>query len=122
MGKNKKLKQQLNHDKDALEDALNDKLIKPDSGNLNYEYLNKIEQLETKFYSVCMKNLSNLKQIGISARRMQGKHFYEWLVRWFNPAPAITGGDQDDLLKAYPYPGEQKPHGWNFCQNVFLIL
>lgn len=64
--------------------------------------------------------ITQLRQGGMNVRRLQGKHFYEWLVRWFNPKPAITKGDQDDLLKAFPYPGEEKPHGWNFCQNIFF--
>ncbi len=65
--------------------------------------------------------ITQLRQGGMNVRRLQGKHFYEWLVRWFNPAPAITNGDQDDLLKSYPYPTDKKkPHGWNFCQNVFF--
>lgn len=65
--------------------------------------------------------ITQLRQGGMNVRRLQGKHFYEWLVRWFNPKPIITEGDQDDLLKAYPYPSLlEKPHGWNFCQNVFF--
>ncbi len=64
--------------------------------------------------------MTQLRQGGMNVRRLKGQHFYEWLVRWFNPKPAITDGDQDELLKAYPYPGATKPHGWNFTQNVFF--
>ena len=64
--------------------------------------------------------MTQLRQGGMNVRRLKGQHFYEWLVRWFNPKPEITGGDQDELLKAYPYPGTTKPHGWNFTQNVFF--
>ena len=64
--------------------------------------------------------MTQLRQGGMNVRRLEGKHFYEWLLRWFNPKPAITEGDQDALLKAYPYPGAIKPYGWNFTQNVFF--
>lgn len=64
--------------------------------------------------------MTQLRQGGMNVRRLKGQHFYEWLVRWFNPKPEITSGDQDELLKAYPYPGTTKPHGWNFAQNIFF--
>ena len=65
--------------------------------------------------------ITQLRQGGMNVRRLKGKHFYEWLVRWFNPNPELTNGDQDELLKAFPYPEDnKKPYGWNFCQNVFF--
>ena len=63
--------------------------------------------------------MSQLEQIGLKVRRLGGSHFYEWLVRWFNPKPTLTEGNVDQLLTKFPYPIE-KPFGWNFTQNVFF--
>ena len=64
---------------------------------------------------------SRLQQIGISVRRMQGKHCYDWWVRWFNPHPTQTQGNVDELLKRSPYPSSQeKTLGWSFSQNIFF--
>jgi conjugative transfer ATPase len=57
---------------------------------------------------------SRLNQAGIRVRRLQGEHFYEWYVRWFNARSA------KQLLEKFPYPKESKPFGWNFSQNVFF--
>jgi len=77
-----------------------------------------LEELET----TVKKLISQLQQIGLKVRRLKGKHFYDWLVRWFNPKPSKTDGDVDLLLKKFPYPDsniERKPFGWNFTQNIF---
>ena len=71
--------------------------------------------------SVSDSLIANLQALGFKIRRMHGKSVYEWLVRWFNPAPPLTEGDVDKLLQQFPYPkDENKPFGWNFCQNVFF--
>lgn len=70
--------------------------------------------------TVALQFISNLKQTGISARTMQGKHFYEWWVRWFNPKPASSCGSIDKLLEFYPYIKEQKPANWHFNKDIFF--
>jgi len=65
---------------------------------------------------VIKKAIKKLRIANISARRLKGKHFYEWLVKWLNPKPAITNGDVDKLLAKFPYP-EKKPAGFSFIQN-----
>lgn len=65
--------------------------------------------------------LSNLRQVGISSRKMQGKHFYEWLARWFNPKPVKTEGNIDKLLELYPYlEDKDKPANWQFNKDIFF--
>lgn len=54
-------KEDLNNKKQAESNGKEESKFN-NSGSINYEYLNKIEQLETKFYTICMKNLNILKQ------------------------------------------------------------
>lgn len=76
---------------------------------------NVVEELD----HVCDKFTTQMQQIGIPIKRLKGEHFYDWLVRWFNPNPRSTDGDIDELIKRHPYPGQNKPFGWSFTQNVF---
>lgn len=64
--------------------------------------------------------MTHLQSIGVQIRRLRGKHLYEWLVRWFNPAPISTSGNVDTLLEKFPYPGEEQPFGWSLAQNIFF--
>ncbi len=54
-----------------------------------------------------------LRSPGLALKRLSGKDYYQWWVRWFNPKNA------EQLLKQYPYPNP-KPAGFNLAQNVFF--
>ena len=41
--------------------------------------------------------------IGLKVRRLNGKHLYAWLLRWFNPAPQLTDGNVDELLNRFDF-------------------
>ncbi|MFN7096933.1 MAG: conjugative transfer ATPase, partial [Gammaproteobacteria bacterium] len=70
---------------------------------------------------VCDALIANLQAFGMKVRRLQGRHAYEWLVRWFNPNPAMTGGNVDKLLQQFPYClDDKKPHAWSFTQHIFF--
>ena len=56
---------------------------------------------------------------GLSLKRLTGKAYYEWWVRWFNPAPQLTDGEVDSLLRLFPYPAN-KPASFCFSQNIFF--
>lgn len=95
---------------------------------------NVVEELNT----TVKKLISQLQQIGLKVRRLKGAHFYDWLVRWFNPNPQKTQGNLDRLLKLFPYPApkrhdktkepqetketqkSRKQLGWSLTQNVFF--
>lgn len=77
--------------------------------------INQIEELQITVERL----ISQLDQIGLKVRRLKGHHFYEWLVRWFNPKPQLTEGNVDKLLDKFPYP-KDKPFGWNLTQNIFF--
>ncbi len=70
--------------------------------------------------SVCQTFETQMQQVGIRLNRMKACHVYDWLVRWFNPAPTQTEGETDALLKRHPYPSDYQPFGWSFNQNVFF--
>ncbi len=77
---------------------------------------NVVDEIE----SICQKFETQIRQIGIRIKRLNGEHFYDWLVRWFNPSPSATKGDIDSLLQKYPYPNNEKPYGWSPSQNIFF--
>ena len=77
---------------------------------------NVIEEIN----GVCQKFVTQLRQIGIRVKRLEAKHFYDWMVRWFNPNPERAGGSVDKLLEKFPYPEDKKPFGWSFSQNIFF--
>ncbi|HAT9135662.1 TPA: conjugative transfer ATPase [Legionella pneumophila] len=56
---------------------------------------------------------SKLRSPGLELKRLTGKDYYQWWVRWFNPENAET------LLKQFPYP-QTKPSGFNLAQNVLF--
>ncbi len=53
---------------------------------------------------------SKLRSPGLQLKRLSGKDYYQWWVRWFNPV------DAEQLLKQFPYP-TTKPAGFNLAQN-----
>lgn len=56
---------------------------------------------------------SKLRSPGIELKRLSGKDYYQWWVRWFNPKSA------DQILTQYPYP-EPIPGGFNLSQNILF--
>lgn len=63
---------------------------------------------------------SKLQSPGLTLKRLTGKSYYHWWVNWFNPSPALTDGDVDELLQRFPYPKDNKPAGFRLAQNVFF--
>lgn len=82
----------------------------------HYADINRVEELNI----TVLKLVSQLEQIGLKVKRLSGKHFYNWLVRWFNPNPPKTNGNVTELLEKFPYPEKNKPFGWNPSQNIFF--
>jgi hypothetical protein len=47
--------------------------------------------------------------------------FYEWMLPWFNPKPAMGDGDPYTLLERAPYPGDEDlPFGADFADSLVL--
>lgn len=67
--------------------------------------------------------VSQFTALGIQIKRYAGKDFYEWMVRWFNPAPIQGDGSVEALLECCPYPGDdQMPWGYDFAEKVFFSV
>lgn len=81
----------------------------PPRGRTPIQELNDIRQ----------KVESSLAQSGVKCFRVDGKNFYEWLFRWFNPRPETTGGDTDKLLEQLPYESnDDLPYGHDFAESL----
>ncbi|WP_417700044.1 conjugative transfer ATPase [Pseudoalteromonas lipolytica] len=81
----------------------------PPRGRTPIQELNEVRQ----------KVESSLTQSGVKCFRVDGKNFYEWLFRWFNPRPEVTGGDTDKLLEQLPYTdNEDLPYGHDFAESL----
>lgn len=90
---------------------------------LNSLALKKIEQLEQtpadSLNDAVSKFVTALLAGGVKAKRLTGEAFYEWMVRWFNPAPPMTEGNVDRLLDIAPYPGDENlPYGSDFAESL----
>ena len=80
-------------------------------------------EVEEELNDVATKWIASLASAGIRARRGEGKDLYEWLLKWFNPAPNITDGDPDKLLELTPYPGDEDlPFGYDLAERLTLTM
>jgi len=64
---------------------------------------------------------AHCRSIGLRIEPMDGKAMYDWLVAWLNPAPSVTEGKRESLLKTTPYPGDKAmPFGWDYSEKLFF--
>ena len=59
-------------------------------------------EIEADLDDVATKWVASLASAGIRLRRGTGQDLYDWLLKWFNPKPAIAGGDPDRADPAHP--------------------
>jgi len=70
---------------------------------------------------VCVRLTTALTAAGVGVRRGDGRMFYEWMLPWFNPRPAVGEGDPYTLLERMPYPGDADlPFGADFADSLLL--
>ena len=80
-----------------------------------------VEPPEAELEQVISKLLTGIDALGVTIKQVDGEGFYEWMLHWFNPRPAICGGDPTRLLEVAPYPGDENlPVGRDFAQMVTL--
>lgn len=80
-------------------------------------------EVEEAMNDVAIKWVASLASAGIRVRRSTGKDLYEWLLKWFNPKPAIVDGDPDKLLEVAPYPGDEDlPFGYDLAERLTLTM
>lgn len=69
---------------------------------------------------VARKFSEGLRNAGLKVKRLRGEGFYEWLVRWFNPAPKSTRGDVSAWLQKNPWqPETERRLGWQLTSTLF---
>lgn len=78
------------------------------------------EQALLEHQEVLAQIESKLKSPGLQLKQLTGKDYYQWWVRWFNPQPAITQGNIEELLNRFPYPKDKQPAGYTLSQAVFF--
>ena len=78
---------------------------------------------------VCDRLCGGLANAGIQARRMGAASIHDWLLRWFNPQPALLGPGVEDRERFYAlarYPDEAEEgeielaSGGDFSQRLFF--
>ncbi len=80
-------------------------------------------EVEESLNDVAIKWIAALASAGIKAKRGTGRDLYEWLLKWFNPRPALAGGDPDQLLEIAPYPGDTAlPFGYDLAECLTLAM
>ncbi len=79
-------------------------------------------EVEEALSNVATRWIASLESCGIRAVRADGQALYEWLLRWFNPKPALAGkGGPEHLLKLAPYPGDEAlPFGHDLAEQLML--
>lgn len=76
------------------------------SKNERHFYLEEMLRISRKFSN-------QLRACGLHIKRMHGKEFYEWMVKWFNP--------KNVFIDKTAYPEEkQKPIGFDLAEQLFF--
>ncbi|GAO72866.1 conjugative transfer ATPase [Comamonas sp. E6] len=86
------------------------------------DLVNERRLAEQQMEAVATTLLATLNEAGVTARRANGKDFYEWMLPFFNRnVPwASTGAE---LFRGAPYPGDEAPEGiydWDFSESLNL--
>ncbi|ERY96099.1 conjugative transfer ATPase [Pseudomonas aeruginosa] len=84
---------------------------------------------EQALSTICDRLTGGLSNAGIKAKRLDAAAIHAWLLRWFNPAPALLGDTPEDRERFYMltrYPDEQEEgeielaSGTDFAQRLFF--
>ncbi len=78
------------------------------------------EKAFTEHQDVLGQIESKLRSPGLELKRLTGKDYYQWWVRWFNPCPSMAEGHVESLLTQFPYSKDCAPAGFNLNQNIFF--
>ena len=78
------------------------------------------EQALLEHTEVMIQIESKLKSPGLQLKRLTGKEYYQWWVRWFNPEPELSNGNVEELLNRFPYPKEKKTAQYSLSQAIFF--
>ncbi len=61
-----------------------------------------------------------LRATGLQGKRLDGESIRNWLFRWMNPSPKLTGGDPQRWLEKNPFANDEseKTADWDFANDV----
>jgi conjugative transfer ATPase len=80
-------------------------------------------EVEADLNDVAIKWVAALASAGIKAKRGTGEDLYSWLLPWFNPKPAVTDDDAEQLLDVALYPGDKDlPFGHDLAERLTLSM
>lgn len=84
-----------------------------------YQNITSINRVDTicEHEEVVEQIYAKLKAPGLTLKRLTGKNYYQWWVRWFHPNPVETHGDVNAWLAKMPYP-QEKPAGFDMVHAV----
>lgn len=78
---------------------------------------------EQELNDTCSKLEQALKAAGIYMTRCGGREFYDWMLRWFNPRPGLSNGNQEEFYHLANYPGDDDlPYGDDFSENLLYKM
>ena len=76
---------------------------------------------EEEINEIAERLIMGFKPIGIHLKRFTGKMMYDWLLRWFNPNPKLTGQEKVDFYNSVQYTNnEDLPFGSDFSTSLFF--
>lgn len=76
---------------------------------------------EEQINEVSDKLISQLRAGGIGVKRSNGEDFFNWMLEWLNPKPAVTDGSIERLQDLMPYPGDDElPYGSDFSKSFTI--
>jgi conjugative transfer ATPase len=84
---------------------------------------------EQALTTVCDRLIGGLANAGVKSRRLGAADIHDWLLRWFNPNPALTGAtdlDRERFYQLTAYPEEavdgeiELASGTDFSQRLFF--
>ena len=66
--------------------------------------------------------MESLRAAGVEAMRLDCPDFHRWLLRWFNPCPALPDQEADTVLRKLAFPNEpaERPYGADLAESLVL--
>ena len=76
---------------------------------------------EDDINQIADKMQNAMRDVGVALVRGDGKLFYDWMLKWFNPRPEMTDGDRRKFYDLATYPGDEDlPYGDDLAESLFM--
>ena len=77
---------------------------------------------EEEINDIMTKLTASFREAGVHLVRNNGEMFYNWMLNWFNPRPALTNGDKLKFQALAGFPGDDLPYGDDLAESFFFEL